>query len=55
MKLEAWFHLTAPVMYLVMFSMIDGWGDFRGLAEWFRAFSAGLRGKGFGPLDQQKF
>ncbi|OFI39759.1 glycosyl transferase [Arthrobacter sp. SW1] len=30
-------------------------GDFRGLAEWFRAFSAGLRGKGFGPLDQQKF
>jgi rhamnopyranosyl-N-acetylglucosaminyl-diphospho-decaprenol beta-1,3/1,4-galactofuranosyltransferase len=30
-------------------------GDFRGLADWFRAFSAGLRGKGFGPLEDQKF
>lgn len=30
-------------------------GDFRGLAEWFGAFSAGLRGKGFGPLKDQKF
>lgn len=30
-------------------------GDFRGLAEWFRAFSAGLRDKGFGPLEDQKF
>lgn len=29
--------------------------DFRGLAEWFRAFSAGLRGKGFGPLKDQEF
>jgi rhamnopyranosyl-N-acetylglucosaminyl-diphospho-decaprenol beta-1,3/1,4-galactofuranosyltransferase len=29
--------------------------DFRGLAEWFGAFSSGLRGKGFGPLDSQKF
>ncbi|MEZ2389263.1 glycosyltransferase [bacterium RCC_150] len=30
-------------------------GDFRGLAEWFRAFSAGLRNKGFGPLEDQEF
>jgi rhamnopyranosyl-N-acetylglucosaminyl-diphospho-decaprenol beta-1,3/1,4-galactofuranosyltransferase len=30
-------------------------GDFRGLADWFRAFSTGLRGKGFGPLKDQKF
>ncbi|UVJ38238.1 glycosyltransferase [Arthrobacter sp. CJ23] len=30
-------------------------GDFKGLAEWFGAFSAGLRGKGFGPLKDQKF
>ena len=30
-------------------------GDFRGLADWFRAFSTGLRGKGFGPLEDQKF
>ncbi|WP_427171420.1 glycosyltransferase [Arthrobacter sp. 92] len=30
-------------------------GDFRGLANWFGAFSAGLRGKGFGPLKDQKF
>jgi rhamnopyranosyl-N-acetylglucosaminyl-diphospho-decaprenol beta-1,3/1,4-galactofuranosyltransferase len=30
-------------------------GDLRGLADWFRAFSAGLRGKGFGPLEDQKF
>ncbi|MCA4132183.1 glycosyltransferase [Arthrobacter sp. M4] len=29
--------------------------DFRGLAEWISAFSDGLRGKGFGPLDSQKF
>jgi rhamnopyranosyl-N-acetylglucosaminyl-diphospho-decaprenol beta-1,3/1,4-galactofuranosyltransferase len=30
-------------------------GDFRGLAGWFGAFSTGLRGKGFGPLEDQKF
>ncbi|HEY3575626.1 MAG TPA: glycosyltransferase [Arthrobacter sp.] len=30
-------------------------GDLRGLADWFRAFSTGLRGKGFGPLEDQKF
>ncbi|MFC9352276.1 glycosyltransferase [Arthrobacter sp. NPDC057013] len=30
-------------------------GDLRGLADWFRAFSTGLRGKGFGPLKDQKF
>jgi rhamnopyranosyl-N-acetylglucosaminyl-diphospho-decaprenol beta-1,3/1,4-galactofuranosyltransferase len=30
-------------------------GDFRGLAEWFRAFSSGLRAKGFGPLKDQEF
>jgi rhamnopyranosyl-N-acetylglucosaminyl-diphospho-decaprenol beta-1,3/1,4-galactofuranosyltransferase len=30
-------------------------GDLRGLADWFRAFSPGLRGKGFGPLEDQKF
>jgi len=30
-------------------------GDFRGLADWFRAFSTGLRGKGFAPLKDQKF
>ena len=30
-------------------------GDFRGLADWFSAFSKGLRGKGFGPLKDQKF
>ncbi|MDR7082977.1 rhamnopyranosyl-N-acetylglucosaminyl-diphospho-decaprenol beta-1,3/1,4-galactofuranosyltransferase [Arthrobacter ginsengisoli] len=30
-------------------------GDLRGLADWFGAFSAGLRGKGFGPLEDQKF
>ncbi len=30
-------------------------GDLRGLADWFGAFSAGLRGKGFGPLKDQKF
>lgn len=30
-------------------------GDVRGLADWFRAFSTGLRGKGFGPLKDQKF
>jgi rhamnopyranosyl-N-acetylglucosaminyl-diphospho-decaprenol beta-1,3/1,4-galactofuranosyltransferase len=30
-------------------------GDLRGLADWFRAFSAGLRGRGFGPLKDQKF
>lgn len=30
-------------------------GDLRGLAGWFGAFSAGLRGKGFGPLKDQKF
>ena len=30
-------------------------GDLRGLANWFGAFSAGLRGKGFGPLEDQKF
>ncbi|MCU1555907.1 MAG: glycosyl transferase, family 2, partial [Arthrobacter sp.] len=30
-------------------------GDFRGLAGWFRAFSTGLRGKGFGPLEDQRF
>ncbi|QCB97020.1 glycosyltransferase [Arthrobacter sp. PAMC25564] len=30
-------------------------GDFRGLADWFGAFSKGLRGKGFGPLKDQKF
>lgn len=30
-------------------------GDFRGLAEWFGAFSTGLRGKGFGPLKDQDF
>lgn len=29
--------------------------DLRGLAEWSKAFSTGLRGKGFGPLDQQEF
>lgn len=30
-------------------------GDLHGLADWFRAFSTGLRGKGFGPLKDQKF
>lgn len=30
-------------------------GDVRGLADWFRAFSAGLRGKGFGPLEGREF
>jgi rhamnopyranosyl-N-acetylglucosaminyl-diphospho-decaprenol beta-1,3/1,4-galactofuranosyltransferase len=30
-------------------------GDVRGLADWFRAFSTGLRGKSFGPLEDQKF
>jgi rhamnopyranosyl-N-acetylglucosaminyl-diphospho-decaprenol beta-1,3/1,4-galactofuranosyltransferase len=30
-------------------------GDFRGLREWFRAFSTGLRAKGFAPLEDQKF
>jgi rhamnopyranosyl-N-acetylglucosaminyl-diphospho-decaprenol beta-1,3/1,4-galactofuranosyltransferase len=30
-------------------------GDFRGLADWFGAFSTGLRGKGFAPLKDQKF
>ncbi|MDJ0321565.1 glycosyltransferase family 2 protein [Pseudarthrobacter sp. PS3-L1] len=30
-------------------------GDLRGLASWFSAFSQGLRGKGFGPLEDQTF
>lgn len=30
-------------------------GDIRGLADWFAAFSTGLRGKGFGPLNDHKF
>lgn len=29
--------------------------DIRGLAEWSRAFSTGLRGKGFGPIQDQEF
>jgi rhamnopyranosyl-N-acetylglucosaminyl-diphospho-decaprenol beta-1,3/1,4-galactofuranosyltransferase len=29
--------------------------DIRGLAEWWRAFSLGLRGKGFGPIEDQEF
>ena len=30
-------------------------GDLRGLRDWFRAFSMGLRAKGFAPLEDQKF
>lgn len=30
-------------------------GDIKGLSEWASAFSKGLRGKGFGPLEDQKF
>lgn len=30
-------------------------GDIKGLSEWAGAFSKGLRGKGFGPLEDQKF
>lgn len=30
-------------------------GDLKGLAEWATAFSQGLRGKGFAPLEDQKF
>ena len=29
--------------------------DMRGLAQWSRAFSMGLRGKGFGPIQDQEF
>ncbi|MFD5278858.1 glycosyltransferase [Pseudarthrobacter sp. NPDC058362] len=29
--------------------------DLAGLAAWAKSFSAGLRGKGFGPLEDQKF
>jgi rhamnopyranosyl-N-acetylglucosaminyl-diphospho-decaprenol beta-1,3/1,4-galactofuranosyltransferase len=29
--------------------------DIRGLAEWLRAFSIGLRGKGFGPIEDREF
>ncbi|MEE2521463.1 glycosyltransferase [Pseudarthrobacter sp. J75] len=30
-------------------------GDFKGLSEWASAFSKGLRGKGFAPLEDQNF
>ncbi|MGG5173745.1 glycosyltransferase [Pseudarthrobacter sp. J1763] len=30
-------------------------GDYKGLAQWFRAFSLGLRGRGFGRLEDQEF